>query len=88
MKVYRIDTGATHHFAARSMLQAIEVAWEGFADYDDIKSIEEGEFSIELLHESQWPQTFNNDDGDTEASFSDLVGRTKEPCVLTCSEWP
>lgn len=88
MKVYRIDTGATYHFAARSMLQAIEVAWEGFADYDDIKSIEEGEFSIEILHESQWPKTFNNDDGDTEASFFDLVARTKEPCVLTCSEWP
>lgn len=88
MKVYRIETGATYHFAARSMLQAIEVAWEGFSGYDDLEAIEEGEFSIELLDESKWPKTYNDDDGDMEASFSELVARTKEPGVLICSEWP
>lgn len=94
MNVYKIDTGAIYYFAARSQEEALAVAWKGFAEYDDIESLREDEkdspLAAELVPPDEWGAWTYHDDGHggPSASFAELVARTTEAGVLTCSEWP
>jgi len=89
MKVYRIETGgAIYHFAGRNMGEALEVAWTGFADYDDRESIENDGLAISPLKREEWPKNYYDLQSGKWLHFADLVARIKEPSVLTCSEWP
>lgn len=89
MNVYLIDTGVDYHVAGAD-IRAATIAWLTAApDFEDMAALEDG-FSISMVPRENWPPTYNDSEGsgDTKASFSDLIARTTEAGVLSCSEWP
>ena len=82
MQVYKFETGAIYHVAARDITQATAAFLEGAKDFEDAESLDGG-FTVQKVPSAVW-MTWTCD----KASFADLVSKTREAAVLTGSEWP
>ncbi len=87
MNVYKIDTGITYLVAAPDMGTAVAAAWKAWEGCDDPEAIEDSGFSVERVDKKNWPEDYYDEGRDKEVPFAELVASTKEPGILTCSEW-
>ena len=82
MQVYKFETGASYHVAARDITQATAAFLEGANDFEDAESLDGG-FTGQRVPSGGW-MTGQGDEG----WVAERVSTTRAAAVRTGSGWP